>query len=127
MREERSVRITRVICLLSSRQLERRKKTYRLHGITLLEPLHLVSAHLHPVLPGAALHAVHPLLLLQRAVLQRRPADVVLALLVPVQHVHQLLVVRLALGLDLGVGPVRLPQVRVPSILEEALLGHFWS
>lgn len=102
----------------------RKKKTYRLHHIAPLELLDLGAAQGHAVRHARVRHAGPPVDLLESAVLQRRPPDLALALLVPLQHVHQLLVVALGLGLDLRQRPVRLPQVRVSPILELALSWH---
>lgn len=60
-----------------------------------------MPAHLQLVLPAAVLHAVDPFLLLRRAVLESRPGDCGLALLVPLQHGHQLIVIGRRLFLDL--------------------------
>lgn len=66
----------------------------------MLKLLNFRAAHSHAGPHVAALHALVPVHLLVGAVFEGGPADLGLAVLVGVQHVHQLLVVRLVLRLD---------------------------
>ena len=95
-----------------------------LRVVALLELAHLRAAHGHALRPRRVVHALAPADLLESAVLERGPPDLRLALLVALEHVHDLLLVALGLGLDLGERPVRLPEVGVPAILEFGFFGY---
>ena len=85
------------------------RETYRLHIVAPLKLLHLGIAHGHAAAQRAVLNALVPVDLLDRTVLQRRPANMGAPVLVGVQHVHQALVLGFGVGFDGGEWPVRLP------------------
>jgi hypothetical protein len=102
------------------------RTTYRLHHVTPLEPAHLVSAHLHLVLPAPVLHAVHPLFLILCAILQSCLANRFFPLFVRLQDTHQLLMVGRCLGFDLGKWLIVLPNMGISSVLIQTRRGNGW-
>lgn len=68
-----------------------------------------MSTHLQLIRPTAVFHAIDPFFLLNRAVFHRSLADGRLALLVPIQNIHELVVVGRALFFDLRQWLVVLP------------------
>lgn len=62
--------------------------TYALQSITPLELPILLPTHRHPRLHPATLEAIRDRLLLQRAVLERSPADVGFPLLVAIEDIE---------------------------------------
>lgn len=81
-------------------------------------------AHGHAARQRPRLHALVPVDLLERAVLERRAPNLRPPVVVRVQDVHHSLVVRLGRRLDRRERPVRLPQVRIAAVLVEALGRH---
>jgi len=100
------------------------KKTNRLRHITPLKPPHLLTTHPRLLHPVPLLHAQIPVHLLVGAVLECRPANHSLALLVALENIHHLLMVALVLGIDDGLGSIVLPEVGIAAILEETFAGY---
>lgn len=98
--------------------------THSLSDITSFKRLILCPAHGQALRPAASLIAIADGQLFKRAILQRHPADLRFAFFVALDDIVQALLIRLGRGIDIDLWSVRLPDVRVSSILIERLKWH---